>query len=469
MSNSKVERIAVVGSGIGGLAFAASMKSLDTGAKEVVVYDTHDNALTENTGGALGLSGGAAIMERLGCLRELQQVGRPIDKLKFSYHDRSVLELDFKTLSPNMFSSLISSREGKPMLYTTRWSALRKVLHNHAFDRDKQGNNGNQQGRNIPDVDEKSEKSEHLSRNAKKRLRKKRKLQQFEEPSNHSESHAQDADNMQARSEDEDSQGSNDPPTRVVYKTGKKFHRLEEDKATGKIKLIFDDHSEEGNFDLVVGADGIRSTVRKYTAYPNKTLLSMIPMVGNFLPGSTGHSYTGVRVIQCLTPPINTDTQGPLHEAARQVSREEVKDPDHHEESVRQTTQDIMHSLLHKLKGEVHQWCGNGCNFLTMVIGDEGCERFVLATIYPESDDIRGNHGDNLDWTPEDYYRDKVKSLLFKSGFNEYHELHTLLEASSKVGGVVFDVGVHDNIVPLRSWTSQSGRVILLGDSAHAM
>jgi 2-polyprenyl-6-methoxyphenol hydroxylase-like FAD-dependent oxidoreductase len=465
MSNAKVERIAVVGSGIGGLAFAACMKSLDTGAKEVVVYDSHDETLTENAGGALGLSGGAAILERLGCLRELQQVGRPVDKINFTYHNRSVLEFDFKRHTPNMVSSLISSQEGKPMIYTTRWSALRKVLHSHAFDRERPGTNGHQQGRKASDMDE---KNEHMSRKAKKRLRKKRKLQHQEEPGNRTQSHTS-LDNMQTRSEDEDSQGSNEPPTRVVFKTGRNFHCLEENKATGKIKLIFDDHSEEDNFDLVIGADGIRSTVRQHTAYPNKTLLSMIPIVGNFLPGSTEHSYTGVRVIQCLTPPITTDARGPLQEAARQVSREEVKDPDQHEQSVYQSTQDIMHSLLHKLRGEVRQWCGNGCNFLTMVIGDEGCERFVLATIYPESKDIRGNHGDNLDWNHEEFYRDKVKTLLFQSGFNEYHELHTLLEASSKVGGVVFDVGVHDNILPLRSWTSPSGRVILLGDSAHAM
>ncbi len=36
-------------------------------------------------------------------------------------------------------------------------------------------------------------------------------------------------------------------------------------------------------------------------------------------------------------------------------------------------------------------------------------------------------------------------------------------------GGSVFDYLIRDSVIPLKKWSSDTGRVVLIGDSAHAM
>jgi NADPH-dependent 2,4-dienoyl-CoA reductase/sulfur reductase-like enzyme len=59
-----VKRIAIVGSGPAGLGLAASIKQLNTGIKEVCLFDSRDDFLQTNLGGGVQLSGGAAVLEK---------------------------------------------------------------------------------------------------------------------------------------------------------------------------------------------------------------------------------------------------------------------------------------------------------------------------------------------------------------------------------------------------------------------
>jgi 2-polyprenyl-6-methoxyphenol hydroxylase-like FAD-dependent oxidoreductase len=48
-------------------------------------------------------------------------------------------------------------------------------------------------------------------------------------------------------------------------------------------------------------------------------------------------------------------------------------------------------------------------------------------------------------------------------------DILAVLQAATAQGGRFFDVAVKERLLPLRSWSSDSGRVILLGDAAHPM
>lgn len=450
-SQRKIEKVAVVGSGIGGLAFAACMKSLDCDVKEVIVYDAYDDLAASDAGGALVISGGAAILERIGCLDELKADGQLVETIKFTYQDKCVLQLDLQSLSSELSSRLISSDAGKPMVYSTRWSALRKILSNHAFDSEETSGKESQSQKK----ESKSSPEQHPANisqgNGKKKHKKKKKAQRDEQSS------YQDNKRTQlVESDQETNYSEHEFEPHVSVQTGKHFQRLTEDSSTGKVTLYFEDQTVEGGFDLVIGADGVKSRVRQFTQCPNETLFGMLQsFLHRHSTGGPSHRYTGVRVIQCLTPPIEN------------LNQEET---DQNEQSQSRQSKDNQMSMIYdKLKGDIHQWCGRNCNLLTVVIGDEGCQRILLAAIYPESREMHGNYGDNVHWAPEDFFYERVKTLLLQSGFNEDHMLHSILNESRKQGGVVFDIGVQNQTIPLRSWASNSGRIILLGDSAHTM
>lgn len=481
-SPRKIEKVAVIGSGIGGLAFAACMKSLDCDVKEVVMFDAFGDLAAPDTGGALVISGGAAILERIGCLDELKAEAQPLEKINFFYHDRSILQLDLQPLSNSSDNKKSSSDADKPMVYATRWSALRKILWNHAFDIDE-----NSEKESFRDEshqrESKSAPEQHPTNtgqgSGKKKRKKKKKAMR--------EAQSADHDNQRAQGESDQETTNGDHEVQVSVRTGKQFQRLVEDSSTGQVTLYFDDQTVESGFDLVIGADGVKSRVRQFTPNPKKSIYAILQSyltnlvvrtiyailqtiilqsyLTSLIAGITGQRYTGVRVIQCLTPPIEN-------------LPEEGKDQwDHFDESLEmshlnkssQSKTERMPMIYQKLKGEIHQWCGKNCNLLTMVIGDKGCYRCLLAAIYPETTEVHGNYGENPHWTPEDFYYERVKSMLLQSGYNENHDLHVILNESRKQGGVVFDVGVQNQTYPLQSWASSSGRVLLLGDSAHTL
>lgn len=73
-------RVAVVGAGIGGLALARSLFTLDTGVEEVAVFDRRGE-LKPNIGGGIQINGGAAVLARLGLGEQLKASALPVRRI----------------------------------------------------------------------------------------------------------------------------------------------------------------------------------------------------------------------------------------------------------------------------------------------------------------------------------------------------------------------------------------------------
>jgi hypothetical protein len=158
-----------------------------------------------------------------------------------------------------------------------------------------------------------------------------------------------------------------------------------------------------------------------------------------------------MRVTQCISPPVCDRPQFQASAKAEQMS---------------------MHELLeaaHQMsEGKLLQHCGNGCNILTLRVGDFENTNYVMGIIYPDRFNASLMKEPNFSWVPNRSVREDIEEKLNKAGFTEYRALHAMLDASCRPGGLIFDVGIKDNLFPWRTWASESGRVILIGDSAHA-
>lgn len=63
---------------------------MHTNVREVVIFDPHEDIISYNVGGTLGLTGGATILERFGFMQELKQHSYPF---LATYHDDILLEI----------------------------------------------------------------------------------------------------------------------------------------------------------------------------------------------------------------------------------------------------------------------------------------------------------------------------------------------------------------------------------------
>lgn len=221
------------------------------------------------------------------------------------------------------------------------------------------------------------------------------------------------------------------PSPKVSVKSGKKFLSIEEDASSGLMTVNFEDGSSVGNFDMVVGADGIASKVRDFTGYGAKLLIPN-PLDGG---RTEGGSFTGIRITYCVTPP-----------------EKELKGGD----------------LLRKgMRDTFNQWFGDGAYILAGSYGGSGGAQHMLAVVYgADRDSI---YGDNPDWNAGSDAKNLIRSRMQQAGLGSNTELVSVLDAASQKGGRFFDLGVRDTSVPLKKWSSDSGGVLLIGDSAHAM
>ena len=213
---------------------------------------------------------------------------------------------------------------------------------------------------------------------------------------------------------------------RVTITTGKQCTQVLQDTAENPtVGLVFADGSMVTGFDLVVGADGISSAVRDFTASQNAPLLP-IPLL------EPGNRYTGVRITFATTD----------------------ADP----EFVLRPKQD---------RGKFHQWFGDGCYALCASYGGSEGVQHMLSLVRGAKDDD-AVYGENAEWTEDSTdLKATTKERLLKAGFKGNADLMTLLDGCNAERFV--DISVRDRSLPLKGWSSQSGRVVLLGDSAHAM
>lgn len=193
-----------------------------------------------------------------------------------------------------------------------------------------------------------------------------------------------------------------------------------------KVSLKFADGSFESDFDMVIGCDGTRSIVRSYLEQSGRMLF---PFQSSDAP------YSGLRIAYCVSEP---DPKFELR-----------KDPN-----------------SSSCRGSFHQWFGDSLYALCASYGGLAGPQHMLAVVY--RDDTDAALGENESWG-----RDKsgivsdIRSRLVSAGCVDVPEVSGILDSCD--GGRVFDLGVRSRLLPLRDWSSQSGRVLLLGDSAHAM
>jgi salicylate hydroxylase len=399
---SPVKRVCVIGSGIAGLGAAACLKQLNNEKLEqVVVFEARDNFLQARLGGGVQLSGGSAVIERIGYLKELDQAAEVLHTITSrNRNGDTLIKLDVsKLIRDNAPKELCAAGgAGDPMIYSIMRDSLLSILYG-ATKTKKNALAGAAQSCNV------------------------------------------------------------------VIKNNKQAVSVIEDRMTQKIAVHFADGTSEGDFDLVIGADGISSTVKQFTEYGEQTVLSLLPAKGTttarapspLQPGTGGvksvdSKYTGIRITYCVTPPPT----GNVKKAVAGGAEGEGAAID-------------LSSLRLDGRGAFNQWLGDGCYALAASYGGLQGRQHMLAVVY--RDDNNALYGDNADWREEASVknRDMILSRLTKAGFGGNKELTSIVNACNLPGGRFFDLGVKDTTIPLKSWASRSGRIMLIGDSAHPM
>ncbi|KAJ1432805.1 hypothetical protein B484DRAFT_447564 [Ochromonadaceae sp. CCMP2298] len=422
-----VKKACIIGCGSGGLGLAASLKQLQSGVEEVYVYEARDNFLQAKLGGGIQLSGGAVILEKLGCLDALEKTAQPLASvLTRDRGGKKLLSLDLRSLAKRLAKNTLCARggAGEPLLYAIMRDSLISILYeatqklNPTRERSGNGGSGGSSGiSQVAGVD-----------------------------------------------------------TKVTVVAGKRLVSLKEEG--GKVTVTFGDGTSEGGFDLVVGGDGVGSAVRQYTAFPNQPI-GVIGGIGE--KGGLGDpdQYTGIRISYCVTPPMGPaalpDTTDTADQKFQTQSSWVNKKPDLTDGVLLQAPgsefspadRALLSSLRAKDRSSFHQWFGDSVYVLAASYGGSQGPQHMLAVVYKDDQDAL--YGQNPDWKVSENAKDLVLKRLKMAGFGENGDLLDVLKAASLPGGRFFDLGVKDSPIPLKSWSSESGRVILMGDSAHAM
>eukprot|EP01031_Cornospumella_fuschlensis_P024399 gene24399-29495_t len=127
---------------------------------------------------------------------------------------------------------------------------------------------------------------------------------------------------------------------------------------------------------------------------------------------------------------------------------------------------------------EFHQYMGKGVYALCSTYGNGHAgvktKQHMLAVVYKEEQG-EGKVLQNGDWntSPTATTMSFLTSLLDKGGLTRVEEIQNLLSyIQSKAHADktrVFDIPVKDRLLPLSTWCSDSGKVVLAGDAAHPL
>jgi len=347
-----VRKVAVIGGGTGGLAFATALGRMGTGVEECKVFEKRASVKQAALGGGVQLSGGASILYRLGLGDELASTGERLMRVVSRNSNNSgLLRLDIDKLIRERAGDVLCDDNGEALTFSIMRDALQELLHRAACD-------------------EKAKTDVKVE----------------------------------------------------INKTCDRIIRQDNDKLT----LIFADGTEDGDWDMVVGADGLNSVVRSHTSSQNKPILP-IPAL------EPGIHYTGIRITFAVTD----------------------EDPDF-----------VLRNP--EGRGAFHQWFGDGCYALTASYGGLKGVQHMMALVRRDHKDAALQ--ENPEWKEESIVgnlKQLTRSRLEQAGFAGNKELLDLVDNCNSERFI--DIGVKDRSLPLKSWSSLSGRVVLLGDSAHAM
>jgi salicylate hydroxylase len=206
------------------------------------------------------------------------------------------------------------------------------------------------------------------------------------------------------------------PSAACVHRSKKVVRVLVDERERYRFEFTDGSVSEDA-FDMVVGADGLRSTVRGFVVGGN---------------GDTQPVYSGIRVQFAVSPPRPASLK--------------PGDADY---------------------GVVRQWFGDGAYALQYASecdseGDDGSrvERELLALAFTSPE--KSPSGENAGYEQSDVRADCERRLR-AAGISQGE----VLEVFGRCDRFI-DVGVHFH-TPLSSWTDSTGGCTLVGDSAHAM
>ena len=127
-----IKRVAIVGGGTAGLGLAAALTRLPSGVDDVTVFEARANFLQQSLGGGVQINGGAAVLEKLGLLPELERVAQRMGAVRSrNRYGAELLQLDiFSSVLTKAASELCADGgSGAPMVYSIMRDALQRLLY----------------------------------------------------------------------------------------------------------------------------------------------------------------------------------------------------------------------------------------------------------------------------------------------------------------------------------------------------
>lgn len=132
-----IRKVAIVGSGIAGMGAAACLKVLagkypSSALREIDIFESRRNYLQSQLGGGVQLSGGAAVIEKLGYYDELMSVAKRLEGITCrDSNDKILYDINIKrSIERRGQTELISSSSGESLFCTVMRDALLSLLHN---------------------------------------------------------------------------------------------------------------------------------------------------------------------------------------------------------------------------------------------------------------------------------------------------------------------------------------------------
>lgn len=206
-----------------------------------------------------------------------------------------------------------------------------------------------------------------------------------------------------------------------------------------RVGLRLANGTEVNDLDFVFCADGTGSAGPVHVANSWRSWLNPLEALAQGAQQMLNTRYSGLRIVYCVTGEDPTFALRPEPGS----------------------------------RGSFHQFLGDGCYALLASYGGgkgetRGGPSHMLAVIDSgsDNDDTGLNDKENVRWRSQNL-RANVAARLRASGLDKLPSLTRILDACEESRFV--ELKLRDRILPLLHWGSASGRVILVGDSAHSM